>query len=193
MAKAALLILLLPLAACISATPPTAAPAVEVAVGSPVGSNVIAEPSETPTAEPTEDGLWWNQGSDELLVFGTSLPVSPTDPLRGKQMHWIRNDEDGVSFRSIYETAVPGNSIAWMMPISGLDTLFLRTQEGLFMFQEDTFSSYDAPELLNSAEANGRIIDFIPGRIEFPGEISCRDEREAPLISTTLEPTPPIS
>lgn len=135
----------------------------------------------------SEGGLWWNQGSDELLVFGTSLPVSPTDPFRGKQIHWIRIDEDGVPFRSIYETAIPGNSIAWMMPISDLDTLFLRTQRGLFLFQEDTFSPYNAPELLNSIEANGRIIDFIPGRIGFPGEMSCRDERETPAAPV---PTP---
>jgi len=135
----------------------------------------------------SEGGLWWNQGSDELLVFGTSLPVSPTDPLRGKQLHWIRIDEDGVPFRSIYEAAILGNSIAWMMPLSDLESLFLRTQEGLFLFQEGAFSPYDAPELLNSAEANGRIIDFIPGWIEFPGKISCRDETVPAIPTHTTE------
>lgn len=122
-----------------------------------------------------EAGLWWNATGSELLMFGSSLPIAPTDPLHGKQAHWVRVDEGGNPHRSLYESEVPGNSIGWMMPVSTLETLFLQTRDGYYLFQNGVFSPYDAFALLDNTETQGRIIAFIPGPIEFPGESACQE------------------
>ena len=122
-----------------------------------------------------EDGLWWSATGSELLVFGDSLPISPTDPLHGNQIHWIRVDEGAVPFHSVYDVEVPGGSIEWVMPFStDLNTLFLKTRTGYFLLEEGIFSPYQGAELLEEVETNNRIIGFIPGPINFHGEAVCQ-------------------
>jgi hypothetical protein len=108
------------------------------------------------------DGLWWNATGDELLVYGDSLPIGRGDPLYGKQLHWIRVNEGGVPYRSVYQAQVPGSSIAWVMPSADLNTLFLMTNKGYYLLQGNTFSPYEGATILNGVETNSRIIDFIP-------------------------------
>lgn len=119
------------------------------------------------------DSLWWSVTGDELLVFGVSLPIDPSDALYGKQLHWIRVDGSGGPFRSLHQSQMPGNSIIWAMPMSNLDELFLRTDKGYYMLQGETISPFESAEILDGVEVDNRIIDFIPGPIGFPGETAC--------------------
>ena len=119
------------------------------------------------------DGLWWNSTGDELLVYGDSLPIVSGDALYGKQMHWIRVDQGGIPFRSVYQSQTPGNSVAWMMPFPRLETLFLKTNRGYYLLQGLAFSLYEGAGLLGEIEAQNRIIDFIPGPNKSYGEAAC--------------------
>lgn len=84
-------------------------------------------------------------------------------------------DEGGIPYRSVYDAEAPGGTIGWMMPMSAdLNTLFVDARTGYFLLEEGGFSPYDASELLGSIEAAGRIIDFIPGPVNFPGEAACQ-------------------
>lgn len=122
-----------------------------------------------------EGGLWWSATGGELLIFGSSLPISITDPLQGDQIHWIRVDEGGMPFRSVYDSEVPGGSIGWMMPVaSDLSTIFVQTPKGYFWLEEGGFSPYQWMESLEEVTSGSRIIAFIPGPASFHGGAECQ-------------------